>query len=133
MNLAAKCLSYAVIVVGLPLGLGLGARWLVSPDPTAARVVTAPPLPARIADSIARRQEPLPAAITEKPAAAAPVLLDANVALHPSPPRRISREFQVRQPNPKPRLKPGERLQAQSLPITPTPAVVTTARSDVPY
>jgi hypothetical protein len=139
-NLAAKCVSYAIIIGGVPLGLAFGALWLISPDPAGERVVYRPPLPPRIADSIARRQEPPPApqpVIASQPViapvVAQPMMQGANVALHPPPARRVTRDYRARPPQPKWPQKPDARMQAQPLPIAPQQGVVTTARSDVPF
>jgi hypothetical protein len=137
MQLAIKCVSYVAIVVGLSLTLASGVRWLVSPDPAAARVTYTPPIPPRIADSIERKKElppPPPPVVATAPAMAQPAMQNANVALHPPPrPREVIRELRVRPPGAKPRVKPDERLQAQAPPVVPAREVVTTARSDVPY
>jgi hypothetical protein len=134
-NLAAKCVSYAIIIGGVPLALAYGALWLISADPASERIVYRPPLPPRIADSIARRQEPPPPqpAVTAQPVATPLVMQGANVALHPPPARQVIRESRPPRSHPKRPSKPDARMQAQPLPIAPAPAVVTTARSDVPF
>src|SRR5262245_60236373 len=96
MNLAAKCVSYVVIVGGLSLGFADGARWLASPDSAGPRVASVPPPPPRIAESIARKQEPAPPplpAVASRPLVAPPAMQEANAALHPQPVRQAIRDL----------------------------------------
>jgi hypothetical protein len=145
MNLLCKCLSYVVIAGGLSLGFFAGAQWLIAPDPAAADVTPARSIPPRIADSIARkheareqstpqsRQEPA----RETPAALHPALQEANAALHPdapvSPARAVMRGLNVGKPKLKRAARAPARPPAVPAPVAPSRALVTTARSDVPY
>lgn len=131
-----RSLSYVVIVGGLTLALALGARWLVSADPAAPPVASTPRLPPRIADSIERKREPLPPpppVVAEKPFVAQPVMQQATVSLHP--PRAAIRELRASKPGRKRPPEPAQSLDASPQPPAPVAerAVVTTARSDVPY
>lgn len=139
-----KSLSYVVIVGGLSLALAQGARWLVSAEPGATPVAYRPPLPPRIADSIERKKElppPPPPVVAAKPFVAQPVMQQAAVSLHAR--QQEIRENQIhelraqkpaRQRAPRP-----PHLDAQAPADVPAAApiqvqaVVTTARSDVPY
>ena len=110
-------------------GLIGGTLWLVQPGIAVSNEPRVAPIPPRIAESIDRKK-PLP--VKEEPEPIKPAMKAANVSLTPAPPQTRIRELS---PPPKQTRKPrGERTvpTQEAAPAAPT-AVVTTARTDVPF
>ena len=141
MTLMAKFVSYAAIICGLPLVFAGGIHWLVAADAHAPRALESPPLPPRIADSIERKKQPLPPPSPSVPPRSAVVtapLRQATASLHPAPVPTT-----VRGPH-RGVMKSRSAREAVKMPAIAAPApqavstrlpqaVITTARSDVPY
>jgi len=133
MGLIARCVSYAAIICGLPVILGGGIHWLVAADPDTPHTLSTPPLPPRIAESIERRKEPLPPPIPNVPLRSAVVtapLRQATASLHSAPIPRMLRDRHLEQTK-----SPGTRedMRVQAIAAPAPQAMITTARSDVPY
>lgn len=141
MRTLAAALAYTIVAVAMMSGFVATATWLVAPDsaPLAARA--APPVPPRIAESIARKmarvpeqpRDPLPAPVSTRPA-----MQEADVSLVSRPAQEAkARDVLVAPPPNRPR-----RIARSPQASTATAAVievsrgtmpVATARSDVPY
>ena len=125
-------LTYSAAAGALMFGMAGAVNWLIAPDPTlAAPARAAAPVPRRIADSIERKNAPLPE--PDKAASVMrPVMQEAPVALtQPAP------QLKIREPSSPPSRKTTKRKPrnepmisaSQDAPARPHP----TARTDFPY
>lgn len=153
MRTLGRLFSYVAVAGGLSALMVYGAIWLVRPDPTLRAQAHVAPIPARIADSIARRKDDLAteaaaeaarkanAAALAAPAAqsvtATPVMNEANVSLtavEHAPLRKPARVRAKHDLTAKQALVPMkvEDVAAQETP-RPVTRRVSTARTDFPY
>ena len=132
MHPLGKLLAYIAVTGSVLLGLAGGGMWLVRPDPQLKEQArAAPAIPARIADSIERKKEPVRPA---EPEIAKPVMKEASVALTPAPqPKFTIREMNAPPQKARPRRLARDGRPVQEAPPVPTAAVVSTARTDFPY
>jgi hypothetical protein len=154
MALLGRLACYLAVVGGLSYALTLGAIWLARPDPSFRAEAHVAPIPPRIADSIARKQQPIPVAepvslpavepveakvtVPPQPArseeAAGPAMTGANVSLHsvPLPPLRRAPVHAKYETAPTQAASEPEVLSRDEAP-RPAPARISTARTDFPY
>ena len=128
MKVLAGLVCYLAMAAGLS-GIFAGAfLWLIAPDPAAAeKPARPPPIPPRIADSIARKTALVPAPQAEP---ATPVMKEAAVSLAPSPPPP---KFNVRDASPpRKRKPPKQNAPQQEVARAPAAPVATTGRTDNP-
>ena len=141
MKLAGILLGYALAVGVLFSTLAGGALWLVQPSPAVSQEARPPPMPApipaRIADSIARKKPfPVEEPKVAEPRPVRPAMQEASVSLAPAPvySTRI-RRFGA--PPQQPRKQRSEPALARAAPAVSAPsspaAPVSAARSDFPY
>jgi hypothetical protein len=159
MTSIGRLASYVALVGGLSYALVFSAIWLARPDPSIRAEAHAAPIPPRIAASIERRREALPAVETASaPAATEPAVTLAAVPLppvRPEPEAPTMKEAHVSLeavslesvPLPPRRGPIGARratLQPAAQPLAPIPVAsdeaprpapvrISTARSDFPY
>jgi hypothetical protein len=130
MRLLGTLLSYTAAIGVLCAGLIGGTLWLVQPGVAVSGEPRVAPIPPRIAESIDRKK-PLP--VKEEPEPVKPAMKEANVSLTPTP----IQQFRIRELSPppmqtrKPRRERAVPTQ-EAAPAAPA-AVVTTARTDVPF
>jgi hypothetical protein len=154
MALLGRLACYLTVVGGLSYALTFGAIWLARPDPSFRAEAHVAPIPPRIAESLARKQQPIPVAEPVSLPAAEPVEAKASVPLPPARPEELAGPAMTGAnvslnsvPLPPPRraavhAKYGTgRTQTPSEPEAlsrdeaprPAPARVSTARTDFPY
>ena len=137
MKLLALLLGYLGATAGLFGTIVAGVLWLVRPDPNAGHEPHAAPIAPRIAESIARKMEPLPAVAdvgARELEPAKPAMHEMPVSL--IPPREVRiRELAAHRPLKRKALSSERRVAAQdAAPAAPSaPAPVSTGRSDFPY
>lgn len=137
MKLLALLLGYLGATAGLFGTIVAAVLWLVRPDPNAKHQPHVAPIAPRIAESIARKMEPLPAVAdvgAREPEPAKPVMHEMPVSL--TPPRDVRiRELPAHPPLKHKVPRSEHRVAAQeAAPAMPSaPAPVSTGRSDFPY
>ena len=112
-------------------GLIAGTLWLVQPGAAVSGEPRVAPIPPRIAESIDRKKQ-LPVK-AEEPKPVKPAMKEANVSLTPAP----SQTSRIRELSPPPKqMRKPRREHAvptqEAAPVAPA-AMVTTARTDVPF
>jgi hypothetical protein len=131
MRLLGILLSYTAAIGVLCAALIGGTLWLVQPGAAVSGEPRAAPIPPRIAESI-ERKKPLPVKESE-PEPMKPAMTEANVSLAPAP----VQQFKIRElsPPPKQARKPRRErsLPTQEAASAAPAAVVSTARTDVPF
>ena len=137
MKLAGILLAYALAVGVLFSTLAGGALWLVQPGPAVSQEARPPPIPARIADSIARKKPfPVEEPKVAEPKPVRPAMQEANVSLAPAPvySSRVRRFGAPPQQTRKRRSEPALARAAPAVSAPSSPAApVSAARSDFPY
>ena len=132
MRLARTLLCYIAAVGILCAALVGGAMRLIAPGAAIPQETRVAPIPPRLAESIERKR-PVPVQEPDyRPEPAKPAMTEAAVSLTPAP----VRSFKIRELTPpaKQQRKPrAEQGVAQAAPPAAPAAIVTTARSDVPY
>ena len=141
MKLAGILLAYALAVGVLFSTLAGGVMWLVQPGPAVSQEARPAPIPARIADSIARKK-PLPVEEPKVAEPARPAMQETNVSLTPAP-VYSTRIHQSGAPVTQTRKRRGEPALARATPAisasssstapSPGAAPVSAGRSDFPY
>ena len=129
MRLLGILLSYTAVIGVLCAALIGGTLWLVQPGAAVSGEPRVAPIPPRIAESIERKKA-LPVKESE-PEPVKPAMTEANVSLAPAP----VQQFRELSPPPQQTRKPRRERSLPSQEAAPAApaAVVTTARTDVPY
>jgi hypothetical protein len=130
MGTLLAIIGYLLISVLMLFGLSQGARWIVTPDPTAA--VTPTPaariIPPRIAESIERKKVFVPE--TPPPTQTKPAMAEASASLSQQPPKVRIREAGASR---RAKLRKMQHLPATVSDDRPTFVAPVRGRSDNPY
>jgi hypothetical protein len=147
MRTLAAALTYTMIAAAMAYGFVAAAMWLVAPDLSVPRVArAAPPLPPRIAESIARKMEPVPEQPRDAPLAPVsirPAMQEAQMQeMQVSLARRPGREVKIRDLMPAPapnrprksqRRQPVNTATAAASEVPSAVIPIAAGRSDMPY